>query len=194
MFYEIKYIMDNNTLDHVLRFSDRLFQTHDFIKFRSQWQARMTAQPELLVYAQASDKVVAVALAYLEENGNITIGVVATEQRYRKQGLARELLSLIENRAKDLGVHLIALGAVDSAVGFYEKLGYTSQLLIQSSKHTIDELLSLNPGFPIVFTNIYDGTIHQLCLKLTKEGSSLRQLYETTFDDCDTQIMCWKAI
>ncbi len=194
MFYEMKYVRDNNTLDRVLRFSDRMLKTHDFIKCRSLWQARMTAQPELLVYAQASDEVIAVALAYLEDNGNITVGVVATEQHYRKQGLARECLSLIENRAKALGVHLIALGSADSAVEFYEKLGYTSQLLIQSPKHTVDELLSLNPGLPILFTNIYDGTIHQLCLKLTKADSGLRQIYENAFDDCDTQIMCWKAI
>lgn len=194
MIYEMKYVMDNSTLDRVLRFSDRILKTRDFSKCRLQWQARMTAHPELLVYAQVSDEVVAVALAYLEDNGNITVGVVATEQQYRKQGLARECLSLIENRAKDLGVHLIALGSVDSAVEFYEKLGYTSQLLIQSPKHTVDELLSLNPGFPILFTNIYDGTTHQLCLKLTKADSGLRQIYENTFDDCDTQIMCWKAI
>lgn len=171
MFYEMKYVMDNSTLDRVLRFSDRLLKTHDFIKCRSQWQSRMTVQPELLVYAQVSDEVVAVALAYLEDNGNITVGVVATEQQYRKQGHARECLSLIENRAKDLGVHLIALGSVDSVVEFYEILGYTSQLLIQSPTHTVDELLSLNPGFPILFTNIYDGNIHQLCLKLTKADS-----------------------
>ena len=101
---------------------------------------------------------------------------------------------MIENRAKDLGVHLIALGAVDSAVEFYKKLGYTSQLLIQSQKHTVDELLSLNPGYPILYTNIHNGTIHQLCMKVIKADSGLRQLYENTFDDCNTQIMCWKAI
>ena len=97
-------------------------------------------------------------------------------------------------REKALGVHLLELGSAEAAEEFYAKLGYTGQLLIQSQKHTIDELLSLNPGYPIVFTNIYDSTVNQVCLKLPQADRALQKLYETTFDDCYTQTMFWKII
>jgi GNAT superfamily N-acetyltransferase len=103
-----------------------------------------------MLFAEANNEVIAIVLSFLESNGNIIIGPVATDERYRKHGIAKELMLLVEKRAKELGVHLLALGSAETAEGFYAKLGYTGQLLIQSEKHTIDELLSLNPGYPMV--------------------------------------------
>lgn len=127
---------------------------------------RRIYDPELMLYVEVEDEVIATVLSFLENNGNITIGMVATNEKYRKKGIAKKLMLMIEKRAKELGVHLIALGSAETAEGFYTKLGYTGQLLIQSQKHTIEELLTLNPGYPIAFTNIYDGDINQVCLKL----------------------------
>jgi len=197
MNYTINNVTNEYDLDRVFAFAQRVFGKDEpglEGQDRNKWIERLTVHPELMLFAEADNEVVAIALSFLESNGNITISIVATDERYRRHGIARELMLLIEKRAKALGVHLLALGSTESAEGFYAKLGYTGQLLIQSEKHTIDELLSLNPGYPIVFTNIYDGTVNQVCLKLPQADRELQRLYETTFDDCYTQTMFWKTI
>jgi GNAT superfamily N-acetyltransferase len=197
MNYTISNVTNEYELDRVLAFAQRIFGRNEpglVAQSCNKWLERMAVHPELMLFAEANDEVIAIVLSFLESNGNITIGIVATDERYRKRGIARELMLLVEERAKALGVHLLALGSVESAEGFYEKLGYTGQLLIQSQKHTIGELLSLNPGYPIAFTNIYDGTVNQVCLKLPQADRALQKLYETTFDDCYTQTMFWKII
>lgn len=87
-----------------------------------------------------------------------------------------------------------ALASVETAEGFYQRLGYTGQLLIQSEKHTVDELIALNPGCPVVFTNVYGGKINQLCLRLDTPDRELQKLYESSLDGCSTQTMFWKKI
>ena len=53
---------------------------------------------------------------------------------------------------------MLALGALETAEEFYRKCGYSGQLLIQSEKHGLDDLLSCIPGYPIAFTNILDNS------------------------------------
>ena len=154
----------------------------------------MNAHPELILYAETDGNIIGITPSFLEENGNITVGIVAVDEKYRKQGIAKALLSEVERRAWHFGAKLIALGSAETAEGFYQKLGYTGQLLIQSEKHTVDELLKLNPGYPVVFINVYDGKIHQLCLKLSTPDRDLQKLFESTFADCHTQTMFWKRI
>lgn len=194
MKYEIKNITNEYELDRALNFSQSVFVKHNIIGNRQLWLERMKANKELLLYAESSDEIIAVVFAYLENNGNITVEIVVTDERYRRKGIAKEMMFLIEERAKNLGVHLIALGATETSEEFYIKLGYTGQLLIQSENHTIDELLSLNPGYPVAFTNIYEGTINQICLKLQTPDRKLQRLYESTYDGCYTQTMFWKII
>lgn len=197
MNYTINHVKNETELDRTLAFAQDVFGKNGpglEGRSRDKWLERSAVHPELMLFAEADSEVIAIVLSFLEDNGNVTIVIVATDERYRRQGIARELMLLVEKRAKALDVHLLALGSAETAEGFYAKLGYTGQLLIQSQKHTIDELLSLNPGYPIAFTNIYDGTINQICLKLSQADRTLQRLYETTFDGCYTQTMFWKAI
>ena len=197
MNYAINNVTNEYELDRVLAFAQRIFGNNEpglEVQSRNKWLERITVHPELMLFAEANDEVISIVLSFLESNGNITIGIVATDERYRKYGIAKELMLLIEKRAKELGVHLLALGSAETAEGFYAKLGYIGQLLIQSEKHTINELLFLNPGYPIAFTNIYDSTVNQICLKLPQANRVLQKLYETTFDGCYTQTMFWKTI
>lgn len=101
---------------------------------------------------------------------------------------------LLEKRAIAHGVHSLSLGAVESAEGFYEKLGYTGTLLIQSEKHNVDELLSLDTVYAVRFTNVYEGSVNQVCLELPEADRALQRQYEDTFDGCHTQMMFWKEI
>jgi hypothetical protein len=104
------------------------------------------------------------------------------------------MILLLEERAKTHGVHVIGLGAVQSAEGFYAKIGYTGSLLIQSEKHSIDELLSLNTKYKVNYTRVHDGTINQVNLALTEADRELQRKYETELPGCYTQMMFWKNI
>lgn len=191
MRYIIKHVMNETELKAMLDFAGSMLYTRFDI---NDWAERFSAHPELLLFAEYDGAIIGCTPAYLEDNGNITVGIVAVDARFRKQGIASALMLEVEHRAKKLGAHLIALGSVEAAEGFYEKLGYTGQLLIQSEKHSIDELKALNPAYPVAFTNIHDGKISQLCLKLDKPDRELQRLYETSLDGCHTQTMFWKAI
>ncbi len=193
MDYIIKHTESRAELYSILDFAERIFGKRDDFD-RTVWEERMNSHPELIIYAKANGQVIGITPSFIEDNGNITVGIVAVDENYRKKGIARALILEVENRAKFLGVHLLALGSVETAEGFYQKLGYTGQLLIQSEKHTVDELLALNPGYPIVFTNIYDGKVNQICLKLEKPDRELQKLYEITLDECHSQTMFWKRI
>lgn len=99
----------------------------------------------------------------------------------------------IERRVKALGYHSIALGSVEGAERFYEKLGYKGSLLIQSEDHSIDQLLSLNDKYEVIYTNVYEGTVNQVCLRLSSPDRELQRLYEKTFPSCTTQMVFGKS-
>lgn len=83
--------------------------------------------PELLHFCIYEDGKL---LAYLraEDIGDMLhIGRVCVEEKIRKKGLGRKLLEFIENYAKDNGFLAVELSAVDTAVGFYEKCGFTAE-------------------------------------------------------------------
>ncbi len=45
-----------------------------------------------------------------------------------------------------------------------------------------------------MFTNVYQDTINQLCLRLDAPDRELQKRYESTLDESDTQTMFWKRI
>ncbi len=99
----------------------------------------------------------------------------------------------IEKRIKHLDYHGITLGAVEGAEEFYAKLGYTGSLLIQSEEHSIDELKSLNESYEVIGTNVYDGSVNQVWLRLPSINRELQRKYEETFPGCDTQMTFGKS-
>ena len=193
MNYKIKHVTNEDELKKTLKFARNILN-HDEQFDKQSWSERMKAHPELLIYAESRSEVIGISLAYLEDNGNATIGGVAVDTEYRKHGIAKELITQVEKQAKKLNVHLIVLGSKEEAEGFYEKIGYTGQLLIQSQRHSVEELLELNPGYSVVFTNVYNGKINQLCLKLDRPNKELKRQCESILDGCYTQIMFWKTI
>jgi GNAT superfamily N-acetyltransferase len=161
---------------------------------KAEWLGHLERDGDLLLYAESSGEVVGTVFGFVENNGNLTAGIVAVDERLRYRGVAREMMLLLEECAKSHGVHLIALGAVQTAEGFYAKCGYTGSLLIQSEQHSIDELLSLNTAYEVRYTNVYGGTINQVCLALPEADRELRRRYKTALPGCNTQMMFWKNI
>lgn len=194
MDYIIKQVTNVREFDEVLAFAQRIFGEHPGIGNRTKWIDRIERDGDLMLCAESSGEIVGSVFGFIEDNGNLTADIVAVDERLRKRGVAREMMTLLEERAKTRGIHLIALGSAQTAEGFYEKCGYTGSLLIQSEKHSIDELLSLNTKYPVNYTSVYDGTINQVNLALPEADRALQRKYETELPGCNTQMMFWKNI
>jgi len=158
---------------------------------RDFWIDKLNELPELLLYAKDGDKVCGFVLAW-NDHGTITAVTVGIDKEYRGQGIGKALMLELERRVKALGYHGIALGAGEGAEGFYEKLGYKGSLLIQSEKYSIDELKALNTEYEVLYTNVYEGKINQVCLRLPKIDRELQRKYESTFPGCSTQMVFGK--
>jgi len=158
---------------------------------RDFWIDKLNELPELLLYAKDGDKVCGFVLAW-NDHGTITAATVGIDKEYRGQGIGKALMLELERRVKALGYHGIALGAGEGAEGFYEKLGYKGSLLIQSEKYSIDELKALNTEYEVLYTNVYEGKINQVCLRLPKIDRELQRKYESTFPGCSTQMVFGK--
>ncbi len=66
---------------------------------------------------------------------------VAILDQYQHQGFGRELISAAEDWLEDKGFAKVVITSVDTAVGFYEKLGYTPNYEIKYE----------DTDFPIVY-------------------------------------------
>lgn len=159
------------------------------------WEERMKNHGELMLYASVDSEVIGIVFGRANDDCSITMGPVGVHENYRKSGVAKEMVLLLEERALQHGIHTINLGAVESAESFYSKLGYKGSLLIQSQVHSIEQLLSLNNNrYKVKFTNIYEGKVNQVCLELREPDRELQKEYEKIFLGCYTQMMYSKNI
>ncbi len=69
------------------------------------------------------DKGVATGRLYQDELG-WHIGRVAVLSQYRGKSVGAKVITALENHAANNGISVISLSAQQTAVGFYEKLGY----------------------------------------------------------------------
>jgi len=198
MNYTITHITTEQELDDALAFDQKVFglssERHSPAYSREKWLERMKTHEDLMLYAQLGGEVVGIVFGRIENERSITVGPVAVDGRYRKRGLAREMMLLLEQRALGHGIHHLALGAVESAEGFYQKLGYTGTLLVQSEKHSVEELLALNTKYRVISTNLYDGTVHQVFFDLPAPNRELQRKYENSLPGCHTQMVFSKKI
>lgn len=192
-------IIDNiknvNELDAVLTLVQKIFPptvSDDVYKYsRNFWIDKINELPELLLYAKDGDTVCGSVFAW-NDNGGITVAHCGIDNAYQKRGLGRKLMLEIEKRVKAFRFNGIALGSVEDAEAFYEKLGYTGTLLVQSEKDSIEELRSLNTKYEITGTHIYDGTINQVYINLPVSDRELQNKYKEIFPESWTQMVYCK--
>lgn len=103
--------------------------TSDF-RFRD-LDSRFPADRPLMVVALAEDRSVGGALAFRNDNGVVTLRIIAVVEAFRHRGIGRRLVERVETEARLLGVERMGLGTDDPEVGFYFHLGYTPNLLVQ---------------------------------------------------------------
>lgn len=192
---DIRHIFSTDDLESVLCFVRGILPTIGVSEGKyscSFWLDQMNVYPDLLLYAKDGEVICGSVLGWVD-NGTITIGACCVDNTYRGKGIGRSLIVELEKRAKTLGFHSFSLGAVEDAEGFYEKIGFKGALLIQSKEYSIDDLLSLNNTYEVIYTNVYDGCINQVCLKVPCADRELQRQYETIFPGCGTQ-MVYKKI
>ncbi len=161
---------------------------------REKWLERMTNYGDLMLFAESSGEIIGIVLGRIENKGSIIVGPVAVDESFRKHGIARQLMLLLEKHALRHSIHRLAVRAEESAEGFYEKLGYKGVLLVQSQEHGIDEMLALNKKYKVINTNVHDGIVNQIYLELPVADREFQRKYENTLSNCYTQMMFSKTI
>ena len=121
----IKNITTEEELDRALAFDKKVFDIpsdgQSSAYSRMNWLIRMKTHADLLLYAQSYGEVVGIVFGRVENAKSITVGPVAVDERFRRQGIAREMMLLLEKRAQGHGIHNLVLGSVENAEGFTEK-------------------------------------------------------------------------
>jgi predicted GNAT family N-acyltransferase len=72
----------------------------------------------------SSGELVAVGRLHFRDAETAQIRYVATAERYRGLGIGRAIVERLEQLARDRGATVVILNARESAVPFYERLGY----------------------------------------------------------------------
>lgn len=164
---------------------------------RKWWTRQYERNPELLLYAKDDDKICGFLFGWAD-GGSITVGGDKVLDEYKNKGIHEALFIEIEKRAGKHNFDGVGLGIEEGEEEFYAKLGYTGDMLIQSEKHSVDELLkhldSLNKKYEILGTSVYEGYINQIWLRVSILDKDLKKAYEEILGDCWTQIIVSKKI
>ena len=92
-----------------------------------------------LMAVDDNNEVIAVARLQFNSDSEAQIRYMAVSRGHEKQGIGRELIKVLENRANASACKQIVLDAREPAVGFYKKLGYEvrnkSYLLFDEIQH-----------------------------------------------------------
>ena len=166
---------------------------------REWWLEQFNKNPELLLYAKDCGKICGAVSGWIEHNNNVTVGGDGVLKEYENKGIHEALFIELEKRAKKLGCQGIGLGIGEGREEFYAKLGYMGSMLIQSEKHSVDELKNFleslnNKHWELKNTNIYDGYINQLWLNVSILDKDLKKQFEEILGDCWTQIIVGKSL
>jgi ribosomal protein S18 acetylase RimI-like enzyme len=154
----------------------------------------MAEYSEFMLYAEIEGRIVSTVFGFVESNDSITVSMVATDENYRHNRIASSLLAELESRLLTRGHHLLVLGSVESAEGFYLKCGYNPYLFIQTHPPlTLDDLRSINDTFDEAFS-YDDGIDIRLCLNTDGIDKELQHKYDNTFSNCYTNTLFMKRI
>ena len=192
-------------LDEVLEFFEVIYAAspveiqENGLYSRKWWIDEFGKNPELLIYARDEGKICGAIIGWGDKGGNVTVGGDGVLKEYKDKGVHEALFIEIEKRAKKLGFPGIGFGIFEGQEEFCAKLGYTGKMLIQSEKHSVEDLKNYleslsNKNYELTGTNIHDGYINQLWLNISVLEKDLRKKFEEELGDCWCQIIVSKAI
>ena len=79
---------------------------------------------EILIAAFDEDEILGCCMLCKTDDGELKLRQMAVKDEIQGTGIGASIISFSENLARDKGYHKIIMHARDSAIGFYEKLGY----------------------------------------------------------------------
>jgi len=159
---------------------------------RDEWIERFNADPSILLYAKADDKLCGFALAAGPKGQYVNIEIDGVLPEYKDSGIHEALLIEVEKRARAGGYYGLILGIIEGMEEFYAKLGFIGRTLIQSEKYSIDELVAFNANdrnYEVSHTRVHDGYINQLWLNVPLMDQDLKRRYTEEIGDCWVQII-----
>jgi AraC-like DNA-binding protein/GNAT superfamily N-acetyltransferase len=201
IFMNIEHVKNIEELNEGIEFFKLIYPTLPFWEIKP-WLEQLEKCPELLLFARDGDKIC--SIVWGEADGDTATAKdkwVGTNEGvledYWNTGIFEALFIELEKRAKKLGYKGIVLGIGENQEEFYAKLGYTSSMLIQSEKYSIDDLKKViegNKNYEITQTRIHDGYINQIWLRMSILDKELKKKYEKDIGDCWCQIVVTKEI
>ena len=198
IFMNIDHVKSVEELDELAEFFKIVYPKLPFDK--QGWLERWSKTPELLLFAKDNDKICAATLAGTGEGEKHFVVDEGILEEYWKTGIFEALFIELEKRAKKLGYTNIFVAIADGQEEFYAKLGYTGQMLIQSEKHSIDDLKNFlaslnNKNAEFSHDRIHDGYINQIWLNVSiMDKKELKKQFEEILGDCWTQTVVGKSV
>ena len=197
IFMNIENVKTVEELNELVDFFKKVYPKLPFDK--QGWTERWSKTPELLLYARDNNKICAAALAGTSEGEKHFVVDEGILEDYWSTGIFEALFIELEKRAKKLGYTNIFVAIAEGQEEFYAKLGYTGQMLIQSEKHSIDDLKNFlaslnNKNAEFSHDRIHDGYINQIWLNVSILDKDLKRQFEQELGDCWTQIIVGKSI
>jgi len=108
MDYVIKHVKTERELDDALAIEKKVFgipcEYNSPAYSRQKWVERMRFYGDLMLYAESNNEIIGIVFGRIENESGITVGPVAVDERFRKQGVARELMLRLEEHAR-VGVY-----------------------------------------------------------------------------------------
>jgi ribosomal protein S18 acetylase RimI-like enzyme len=80
---------------------------------------------EILIAAFEEEKMLGCCMLITVDNGTVRLRQMAVLNNLQGKGIGRALMQFAENIARDRGFRKITMHARKTAIGFYEKLGYS---------------------------------------------------------------------
>jgi len=192
----IEHVKTIEELDELAEFFKKVYPDHQFNK--QDWLNRWNENHELLLYARDGGEICAAALGGIGEGGKHIMVDEGVLDDYWNTGIFEALFIELEKRAQKFGYSYIGVAIGENQEEFYAKLGYVGRMLVQSEKHSIDDLknflASLNKNYEISHTRIHDGYINQIWLNVPIMDKNLKKQFEEDLGGCWTQIVVGKNV
>ena len=193
-----KKVSCESELDAAMALEGRIFYGHPYLGkgeyARQAWLRRIPQFSALMLYAEASGEVAGIVFGRPGGNGDITVGPVAMGEKFRGRGIASALMAELERQAKKMGYRGLALVSLESAEGFYQKLGFTPMLLVQAKPPlTMEKLRAVNRQYPEAWS-YDDGADFRLCILTGGIDRRLQRRYEEELPGCNTQTFFYKRL
>jgi len=115
---------DPAALSAALALRERVFVGEQGVPLDLEHDEHDATAHHVVLFAENHGEAVATGRVRLVGDGVAKVERVAVDATHRGTGLGRRVMDALEARARDLGASVARLAAQESAIGFYQRLGY----------------------------------------------------------------------